>query len=193
MTDTLSKLFGSAARLKLLRLFLFNPKDAYTVKDAAQRAQEKPAEVRREITLLQQAGVLRKSRRQGAQRFQLKPDYTYTAPLQQLLLNINERKGDIYEFVRRAGTIKLLVIAGVLVGEWEEAQIDLFVVGDRIKDRALRTQIKKLESELGRELRFAYLPTEQFLYRHGMNDRLVKDVFDYPHTVIVDKLQIGLT
>jgi hypothetical protein len=192
MTDTLQRLFGSSARLKLLRLFLFNPKEAYSAREAADRSREKPTDVRRELTLLGQAGLIRKSRRAGVQRFQLKPDYPYIGGLQQLLLNIDERKGDIYDLVRRAGTIKLLVISGILVGEWEDGQIDLFVVGDRVKESSLRNQVKKLESELGRELRFAYLPTEQFLYRQSMNDRLIKDVFDYPHSIIHDKLQIGL-
>jgi len=195
MTDTLQKLFGSPSRLKLLRLFLFNPKLTFTVSEAAERAQVKPAEARREFAMYQQIGLIKKSRRGGANagsRYQLAADFEYTVALQNLLLNTSHHASDLYNRLRSSGSIKFMVIAGVLYGEWEDARLDLFVVGERLNDRKLREQVKKLESELGKELRYAALSTDQFFYRLGMNDHLVKDIFDYPHTIVHDKLNIGL-
>jgi hypothetical protein len=112
--------------------------------------------------------------------------------LQNLLLNTSHQAGDLYNRVRRIGTIKFVAIAGILLGEWEEARLDLFIVGERINEKKLREQIRKLESELGKELRYSALSTDQFFYRMAMNDHLIKDIFDYPHTVLYDKLNIGL-
>ena len=194
MTDTLQKLFGTPARLKLLRLFLFNPKHAFSAAEAAVRAQVKPAEARREFALFKQIGLIKKSRRgkNATARYQLASGFEYTSGLQNLLLNTAQRESDIYQRIRGVGTVKLLVIAGVLLGEWEEGRLDLFVVGERLNERKLREQARKLESELGKELRYTALSTEQFLYRMGMNDHLVKDIFDYPHKIVHDKLNIGL-
>lgn len=194
MTDTLQKLFGSNARLKLLRLFLFNPKVTYTVAEAAQRSQTKGSEARREFALFQHIGLIKKSRRGSlsATRYQLDPAFEYTLALQNLLLNTSHQAAGIYNVLRRTGTIRLMIIAGVFLGEWEEARLDLFIVGERINERKLQTQIRKLESEMGKELRYAALSTDQFFYRLGMNDHLVKDIFDYPHTIVHDKLNIGL-
>jgi hypothetical protein len=194
MTDTLQKLFGSAQRLKLMRLFLFNPKLTFTTTEAAQRAQIKPAEARREFALFLQIGLIKKSRRgsTAAARYQLNADFEYVAALQNLLLNTAHQASELYNRLRRTGTLKFMVIAGVLLGEWEEARLDLFIVGERINDRKLREAVRKLESELGKELRFTSLTTDQFFYRLGMNDHLVKDIFDYPHQILHDKLQIGL-
>jgi hypothetical protein len=194
MTDTLQKLFGGNSRLKLLRLFLFNPKVTFSLAEAAQRSQTKSAEVRREFAVFLQIGLIKKSRRGSlaAARYQLNPGFEYTLALQNLLLNTSHQAEGLYNLLRRTGTIRFVVIAGVFLGEWEESRLDLFIVGERINDRKLQTQIRKLESELGKELRFASLTTEQFFYRLGMNDHLIKDIFDYPHTIIHDKLQIGL-
>jgi len=62
------------------------------------------------------------------------------------------------------------------------------VVGDRLEERSLDTAVQKLEAELGRELRFAAFSTEEFRYRVGVYDRLIRDALDYPHKVILDKI-----
>ena len=45
-----------------------------------------------------------------------------------------------------------------------------------------------LEAELGREIRYAFFTTPDFRYRLGVYDRLLRDVFDYPHRVLLDKI-----
>jgi hypothetical protein len=195
MTDTLQKLFGGASRLKLLRLFLFNPKLTFTVGEAAERAQIKTADARREFAVFNQIGLIKKGRRgapAAGARYQLATDFEYTLALQNLLLNTAHQGNDLYNRLRGTGSLKFMAIAGVLTGEWEEARLDLFVVGERLNDRKLKEQVKKIESELGKELRYTALSTDQFFYRLQMNDHLVKDIFDYPHTIIHDKLNIGL-
>lgn len=194
MTDTLQKLFGGNSRLKLLRLFLFNPKVTFTVAEAAERSQSKSVEVRREFALFHQIGLIKKSRRgaAAAARFQLNGDFEYTLALQNLLLNTSHQALELYNRLRRAGTIKFVVIAGVFLGEWDDSRLDLFVVGERLNDKRLKAEVRRLESELGKELRYSALSTDQFYYRLGMNDHLIKDIFDYPHTVVHDRLNIGL-
>ena len=48
--------------------------------------------------------------------------------------------------------------------------------------------VRKLEAELGRELRFAAFTTEDFKYRVGVYDRLVRDVLDFPNRILLDKI-----
>ena len=52
--------------------------------------------------------------------------------------------------------------------------------------------MRKLESEIGRDLRYALLGSEDFAYRLNMNDKLVRDIMDYPHRIVFDRLNIGL-
>ncbi len=194
MTDTLQKPFGTNSRLKLLRLFLFNPKSTFSLAEAAERSQCKISEVRSEFAVFLQIGLIKKARRGSvaAARYHLNPNFEYTLELQNLLLNTSHHAAELYDYLRGTGAIKLIIIAGVFLGEWEDSRLDLFVVGERLNDRKMLTQVRKLESELGKELRYAALSSEQFLYRLGMNDHLLKDIFDYPHTIIFDKLNIGL-
>ncbi|MBP9711105.1 MAG: hypothetical protein KBD50_02500 [Candidatus Pacebacteria bacterium] len=192
MTDTLIKLFGSAPRVKLLRLFLFNPRHSFTVSLAATRARVKEADARNEINMLLKIGILERSARSKASvRYGINPNSPYILALQNLLLNTPARASEMYQRLRGAGTLKLVVVSGVFANEWD-GRLDLLIVGERINEGKLVKSIKLLESEIGKEVRYASMSTDDFFYRLNMNDRLVRDVFDYPHKVVHDRLDIGL-
>lgn len=191
MTDTLTKLFGSAARVKLLRLFLFNPKQALGLTDAASRARVTSEVARKEVGLFLRLGLLERHPRRGTMRYSLAPRSPYVEALQNLLLDAPTRAQEMYEHFRAVGALKLVVVSGIFVGDWDAA-IDLLLVGDRIKESLLQKKIKMLEAEIGKEIRYAALTSTDFFYRLNLSDRLLRDVFDYPHRILHDKLDIGL-
>lgn len=191
-SDPLSKLFGSAARVKLLRLFLFNPRLSFTVPDAALRARVPERTARREINTFASAGLVKRARlRSPGARYGLNPDFEYLSAMQSLLINAPERGADIAERLRSGGPLKLIILSGIFVGEWE-GRLDILLVGDRIKEQKLRSAVRRLEAELGKEVRYSLLTQEQFFYRIGLNDHLVRDILDYPHKIVLDRLNIGL-
>ncbi len=191
MTDNLQKIFGSAARLKLLRLFLFNPQHSFTINEAAERTQVDTAEVRAELANLVSSELIKKNRRGKLHKYEVSGDFPYLLSLQNLLLNVTSRGEEVRKRLRTVGSLKLIVIAGMFMGEWE-ANLDLLVVGDRVKERAFKSQIKKLEAEIGKEIRFTVLGSADFLYRLNMSDKLLRDIFDFPHRIVLDKFDIGL-
>lgn len=191
-SDPLAKLFGSVARVRLLRLFLFNPRVSYTVPEAAGHARVPERTVRKELNLFAAAGLVKRARlRSPGARWGLNPEFEYLSAMQDLLINAPERAKDIAGRLKGVGQIKLVILSGIFVGEWD-GRLDLFVVGDRIKDKKLGMTVRRLEAEMGKEIRYSVLTTEQFHYRLGLSDHLVRDVLDYPHTIVLDKLNIGL-
>ena len=190
MTDPLIKLFGSHARLKLLRLFLFHPSTSFTAAEAAARSRVAAAEARHELINLVAAGLLRKARTKLT-RYELNEKFPYLQALKHLLLNTARRGESVPERLRSAGAIKLIILTGVFVGD-VEGGFDMLIAGDRIRESSLREKVRSLEAELGRELRYALLSTADFLYRLNMNDKLLRDVFDYTHRILLDRLNTGL-
>jgi hypothetical protein len=57
-----------------------------------------------------------------------------------------------------------------------------------MKESRLKSAIRDLEAHIGHELRYAAFSTADFTYRLGVYDRLIRDILDYPHQIIVDKL-----
>lgn len=191
MTDTLEKLFGSSVRVKLLRLFLFNPKQSFTVAEASVRARAGDAAVRKEVGALHRVGVVSARRAGKAVRFIANPRFSHAVPLRELLLNTQAREADLVRRLRSVGSVRLIVISGVFLGEWESS-LDLLVVGDKVSERNMRERMRSLEAELGREIRYALFATQDFFYRFNMSDKLLRDMLDYPHTILFDRLNIGL-
>ena len=48
----------------------------------------------------------------------------------------------------------------------------------------------RLEAELGKELTYSMMETPEFEYRYGMYDKFIRDVIDYPHLVVLNKLKL---
>ncbi len=191
MDDILGKLLGTAARVKLLRLFLFNPKASYTLADAATRAKVRSGEARSEFSLYERVGLIKSRSSARARRYALDSSFLYLAAFQHLLLNLPVRAQDIVRRLRGVGIVKLVILSGLFVDEYD-GRLDLLIVADGLKEAKLRTAIKDFEAEIGKEMKYVALTSEEFKYRLNIYDKLVRDVIDYPHTVALDRLHIEL-
>ena len=188
LMEKLSKLFGSPARLKILRLFVFNRDSGLTLDETASRSKTSKEVARREVTELLAAGLLRKKGERAAARYQVNPRFEHLAALNTFILETTSvRPQKIISVLKRAGTLRLVALSGHFTGILEP-QIDLLVVGDALDERALAHAIHALEAELGREIRYASFATADFRYRLGVYDRLLRDLFDYPHRLLIDKI-----
>lgn len=186
--EPLAKIFGSPARLKTLRLFIFNKDVSFTLAEVIERAKITKDAARYEIAELLTAGLLRKKGVQTPIRYQTNPRFEHLEELDTFIRETtNVRPQNILLALRRAGALRLVVLSGFFSGILEP-QIDLLVVGDHLEERALLSAVRSLEAELGREIRYASFATADFRYRRGVYDRLLRDVFDYPHRILIDKV-----
>ena len=200
MADPLSILFGSTARVKLLRFFLFNPSREFTFDDISRRARLVRRTARTEITALEKAGVITKrtlfvplddkTKKMKMLGYALNKNFQELQALQTFLFETAPIDGkNLLTHLRKAGPIDFLVVAGVFVQEFEQ-QLDVLVTMKKLTPAKIETAIRALESEIGLEIRFAMMTNTDLLYRVGMNDKLTRDLFDYKHQILVDKIGI---
>jgi hypothetical protein len=204
--DILEKLFGGAAKVKIIKLFLFNPEMVFDTSQTAERTKASKRVARKEIDNLEKMGFLKpkfyikeikRQKNRGLQTFRkrtngwtLDPKFPYVEAIQLFLSNINPFKSkDIIEKISRAGKIQLLIISGIFIKD-PDSRVDLLVVGDNLKQSQLDNIIKTIESEIGKEIRYAVFETSEFNYRHSMFDKLIRDILDYPHEKIINKLNL---
>ena len=205
--NTLEKIFGGASRIKIMRLFLFNPNNVYDASDVKTRAKVKPEIVRREIAMLSGIKLLkskvfyknvergkgkgRKTTKKKILGWTLSENFPYLIPLQNFLIHINPMRHDeIIKKLNGVGRIKLLIISGVFIQELE-SRVDLLIVGDHLKKGNIDSIVRVIESEIGKELKYTTFSTVDFQYRLGMCDKLIRDILDYPHEKVIDKLGIA--
>ena len=206
--ETLALLLGGQARVKLMRLFLFNKENVYALSQACAHAKISEKEAKREIILLEKTDLIKsksiittKQVKRGQKIVEVKKketgwflnnDFIYLSQLQALLTGSKLLKDEeIMKKLGRAGKMKLVILAGVFIQDWT-SRVDLFVVGDNIKKGTLDNVIRSIEAEIGKELVYSFFDTADFKYRLSMCDKLVRDVLDYPHQKIHDKLGEGV-
>lgn len=211
--DILEKIFGSAAKVKIIRLFLFNPSTLFDVAAISLRAKVSPQVVRNEMRGLEEIALVRakmfqksiarkparvksgkkhaaKPIKMKARGWVLNEDFMYLGALKGFLIGMSAfQPDDIVKKMNRVGKIKLLVVSGVFIQE-KESRVDLLVVGDGLKKGVLESTIKSIEAELGRELVYSAFETADFQYRISMFDKLIRDILDFPHKKLVDKLGV---
>jgi hypothetical protein len=200
--EYLSKLFGSPAKVKLLRLFVFNPDTIYDRDAVVQASRITPDTASRELAALARAEVIKrktyykdvtrpgsnKERKRKTLGWRLDEEYPHLEALELFLrstLTISEK--EVKKRLRGTGTVRLVVFAGILIGEPDGA-VDVLLVGDRLKEASLKQFVRLLEAESGKELRYMVLTTDDYLYRRRVRDKFVRDVMDFPHRLVIDKL-----
>ena len=188
MTDSIARLFGTPARLKVLRLFLFNDTEAFSVSEAVGRCRISKEIARREIAALVSMKILRRRASRGGPVYAADARFMHREALKSFLRATTLlTDAGIVRGLRKAGSLRLVILSGLFTGA-VEPQVDLIIVGDRLDDRKVAAAGRVFEAELGKELRYASFSTEDFRYRLGVYDRLIRDVLDAPHRVIFDKI-----
>lgn len=192
--DILEKLFGGKDRVKIMRFFLFHPAGSFNLKEISERIDVEARSLARSLASFERIGFLKKAKARVNHRwgngFALAEDFSYITSLRNLLISSSLLSDkEMIRRLRGTGKIKLLIVAGVFDGE-QENRLDLFFVGDNMKDGVVKRAIRSLETEIGKELKYAYFETSEFLYRYDMYDKLIMDVLEFPHRKVINKLEI---
>jgi len=201
--ETLGKLFGGEAKTKIIRLFLFNPEAHYTALDVSSRTGVAPIRARKALIELIKSGLIRtklapkenKGKKAGAKAkkaresaYHLDQKFPHIAILSDLMVEASVRADShLAAKIMVAGKVKLILAAGIFVHQ-NDARLDLLIVSEDINENKLARAIKSIETDMGRDLAYSSLTSSDFQYRLGLHDRLVRDIIDFPHIVLVDRI-----
>lgn len=202
----LAKLFGSVARVKILKLFLLNSDASYYIRQVSRHLGLQPNAVRRELENLEGMGLL--SSHQGEESDEAadddkpgKNDRKYFQANKSFVL-FNEIKDliikgqilcekDFTDKLRKLGTIKLLILSGLFVND-KQAPVDMLIVGNFNKDKVAKL-VKNLEDELVNEVNYSLLSEEEFAYRRQVTDVFLYSVLEGKNIVVIDEEALNIT
>jgi hypothetical protein len=203
--DILGKLFGSPARVRLMRLFLMNTEEVFDKVEMGKRSKVTGDSLRKEIKLFEDVGLIKsrvvikmrpkKSGKDGDLEkkkvvgYGLNVAFPFLTPLKSLVTEIALGKEDVAGRFRNCGQMKLIIVAGIFIDE-SDSRVDILLVGDKMKKPTIEGALRRLEAELGKELTYGIMETIDFEYRFGIYDKFIRDVIDYPHLVVLNKLNL---
>ncbi len=212
--ESLAKLFGGAGSVRVMRLFLLNPERVFETSDIAKKTTLSPRTVQKEIqkciaakfvvrkraftetdiskrkkrTQKKRKGKIKKRRIFG---FALNQTFPHLPALRMLLggSDLIERK-KILSRLSGTGKLKLVILSGVFLRAEEPGRIDALLVGEHINNAKLDRAFHAIEGDMGKELQYAAMDPREFIYRFSVHDKFLRDIFDYPHEKLINKLGI---
>ena len=204
----LGKFTRSHARARVIRVFIFNQDEPITITKAAKRAGVSAQAAKREIKSMEGWGVIvkgksmnarpekssknprgKKSRRSvtGESVWLVNPQWKHLRALSSFIHEVSPiRYDNILSALKNTGRLSVVVASGCFMGD-DTRPVDLIVVEDKVKEDRLLYAIKSLEPLSGREIRYSVFGSPEFSYRLTIQDRLIRDILDYPHKVLLDR------
>ncbi len=193
----LAKLFGSVARVKILKLCLLNPDNAYYIRQVSRHLNLQLNAVRRELENLETIGLLASHQateeeheqdggRSDRKFFQANKEFILFNEVRELIIKAQILcEKDFTEKLKKLGPIKLLVLSGLFLND-KQAPVDMLIVGEFNKDKVAKL-IKELENELVNEVNYAVLTEEEFRYRQQMTDVFLYGVLESKKVIVIDE------
>jgi len=199
----LEKLFGSKARVKILKLFLLNPTEKFYIRQLARDLKLQLNSVRRELENLENFGILTSdikaeiiedgknvSAGQEKKYFRANSAFVLFDEIKALMVKAQILyEKDFVRKLRTMGKVKLLILTGLFVNNLN-VMIDILLVG-KINKVKLVKLIKELEIELGKEINYTVFEPKEFKYRRDITDIFLYGILDGRKMVVID--EIGLS
>lgn len=206
--DFLEKFTGSHARARVVRVFIFNQTERMTAAKVAKRAGVSAQAASREIKGLENLDMIikgksaviqpvkstnsargKKVKRAAKQEssWLVNPQFKHLHALSSFIYEVSPiRYDNILHALKNTGRLSVVIATGCFAGDITRP-VDLIVVADNVNEERLLHAIKSLEPLSGREIRYSVFGSPEFSYRLTIQDRLIRDVLDFPHKILLDR------
>ena len=148
---TLDALFDSPIKVRLLKLFLYNPDKDFESRIISKKLNLKPVQSNKNLNDLVNIGFLIHKNLKDKKTFKVNCDFEFYNELRELIAKASPAsKEKMLNRLKNIGKIKLALLAGVFINS-DTSQADLLIVGDNVKPAKFNIFIKNLEAEIGKE------------------------------------------
>lgn len=186
-SDMLEQLFGSHTRVKLLRLFLANPQQAFFVRELSRLTNSQINSIRRELANLMGIDFLTSFNKDFKRYYQVNPQFLLYTELKSLILKsrlASERK--FLTAIKEIGVLQYLMLTGYFVDD-PEAPVDMLIVGS-VNRKKLQVLLEKFGDSFGQKIRFTAMDLKEYNYRKEITDKFLYDLLTRKKIIVLDKI-----
>ena len=183
---SLKDLMVSKVRVKLLQTFLSAPKEMFYVRQLVRATGEEINAVRRELSRMEKAGMVKKEGRGNRLYYWFNKDYLYFGDLLALVAKTTGLGGKILKKKSKLGRIKFAMISGRFVRNLptKEGGVDLLVVGE-VDLPKLTNMVREEEGKLEREINYTVMSREEFEFRKKRRDPFLLGILSSSRVMII--------
>ncbi len=174
---SLQDLFVSKVRVKLLQIFLSNPKEIFYVRQLVREAKEEINAIRRELARMEERGMVRREGRGNRVYYSFRSDYLFYPELLSLVAKTAGLGADLVRNKNKIGRIKFASLSSNFIKDKssKQTEVDLLVVGEIVLPQ-LAIVIKNSETKIKREINYTAMSQEEFEFRKNRRDPFIMDI-----------------
>ena len=188
MPEILESLFGSKSRSRMLRFFVLNPGKEITMKEMKEKMNIDGRRIRADINALLRIKFINETSRKKIKYYTLNESFPYYVELRNLFVKANTYP-QCKELIKLkdVGRVKLVLISGTFLN-YDKSRLDIMMVCDDLSRAKLSKAIEMIEAEIGKEVRYMTMTSDELAYRLDMMDRFLIEVLGSPHDIIINKI-----
>ena len=188
MSAVLDYLFESKAKARLLRFFLLNFEREYTVSELAKRNILQNSQVRKELANLKRIRFVIERHKGREKHYLLNKGFALYPELRNLIVksNVYPQTQSLAK-VKSIGDVKLALVSGIFLN-YPKSKADIVLIVNNVNRARLRKFMNNLEAEIGKEVSYVLMNSDEFKYRLDMLDRFLLDFLESPHDEIVNRI-----
>lgn len=182
-----ASLFASPLRLRVLTFFVRQEGAWASAEQVAGVLASPKQAVSRELAVLARFGMLRTRRAARTTSYSVNERAPLYLPLREFAASaLTPDRKDIARAFAGVRGVTLVVVSGLLTNE-PKSPIEVLVVSRRPDVKSIERAIKKIEALAALPMRYAVLEAGEYAERRQAYDRLLRDVFEYRHEVILER------
>ncbi|MFZ2300159.1 MAG: hypothetical protein WAW00_03430 [Candidatus Moraniibacteriota bacterium] len=181
-------LFGSKARARLIRFFLLNPGTEFGTAEVSDKTLIPKQETIRELARLTKMKLVIERSRKGRRQFVVNEEFPFYTELKSLVSKLNvHAQSQVFRKLKIVGEVKLILISGLFLN-YPKSKVDMILVVNNVNRTKLKHAIAHLEAEVGKEIRFVLMNSEELHYRLNMLDRFFIEFLEGPYEEVTNKV-----
>jgi DNA-binding transcriptional ArsR family regulator len=162
----------SKVRIKILELFYSDITEMYHVRGVVREIKEEINAVRRELSRLEAAGMIKREPRGNRVYYWARSDYLMFGDLLSMICKTTGLGSEIIQNKQKLGKPSFVMFSGRFARHKDrkkDDEIDILIVGD-IELNELSTLIRVEESKRGHEINYTAMSREEFEFRKKRRD-----------------------
>lgn len=177
----------SKVRVKILELFFSNLKEMFHVRGIVRETKEEINAVRRELSKLEETGILKKESRGNRVYYWLRNDYPLYGDLLSMAAKSTGLGASIIANRNKIGRVSFIMFSGKFVRRKErkkEDDVDILVIGEVVLPE-LATLIRTEEAIRGSEINYTVMSREEYDFRKKRRDPFLLGILYGSRVMIV--------
>lgn len=182
----LSDFMLSKVRVELIELFFQKPEEMWYVRELTRLVGEEINAVRRELSRMQEVGMVQSEERGNRLYYMLNPQYDFFPDLLTLVAKTTGLGKELKKNRKKLGDVHYVLFSGTFARRkpHKNTDVDILVIGDVVIPE-LSALVKEEEAKRDHEINYTVLTLDEFEFRKIRRDPFLRDLLGGGRVMII--------